>query len=311
MTKKQYVLGVDGGGTKTTALLVSLDGTVAAEEQAGPTNLQIVTVNDAVKIIVKLIQACCLKADCSPEQLKSIVLGMAGAGRVADKTAFLGELENSAKKNKLKLSSIVIETDARIALEAAFASSFGIVIMAGTGSIALGKGEDGKIYRIGGWGRILGDEGSGYVIGRQALNAAVRSSEGRADKTKLLKFALEHFGISSTDELVTKVYRENADISSFAPKVIQAALEFDHVAHNILFSQANELAELVRVLVAQIQPKRKIPVALMGGLLDSENVFSKIVRERIARSLPQIFIQKPKFPAAFGATIMGLKAFEF
>lgn len=311
MTKKQYVLGVDGGGTKTTAVLVSLDGTVVAEEQAGPINLQIVTVNDAAKITVKLMQGCCIKADCSSEQLKSIVLGLAGAGRVADKTAFLGELENSAKKNKLKLPSIVIETDARIALEAAFASSFGIVIIAGTGSIAIGKGEDGKIYRIGGWGRILGDEGSGYVIGRQALNAAVRSSEGRADKTKLLKFALEHFSISSTDELVTKIYRDNVDISSFAPKVIQAALEFDHVAHNILFSQANELAELVRVSVVQMHPKRRIPVALMGGLLETENVFSKMVKERIARSLPQIFIQKPKFPAAFGATILGLKAFEF
>jgi N-acetylglucosamine kinase-like BadF-type ATPase len=311
MASTKYVIGIDGGGTKTTALLVSLDGTVVSEEHAGSTNLQIVGSEQAAKVIVKLLTDCCKKINCEQSSIQTIVLGLAGVGRAVDKASLLDELQRLAKKNKMQLPSVVIETDARIALEAAFASSFGIVLIAGTGSIALAKAEDGKIYRAGGWGRILGDEGSGYVIGRQALNAAIRSSEGRGDKTKLLKFAFEHFGVTTIDDLITKIYRENADVASFVPKVFQAELEFDHIAHNILFSQANELAELVRVLVAQMQPKRRMPVSLMGGLLESENVYSKMVKERIARSLPQIIIQKPKFPTAFGAAIIGLKAFEF
>ncbi|MBU1422669.1 MAG: hypothetical protein KKG06_05720 [Bacteroidetes bacterium] len=311
MAKKQYVLGVDGGGTKTTALLVSLDGTVVAEEHTGPTNLQIVGTDQAATIIINLIQDCCKKAGSSTSYIQSIVLGLAGAGRSIDKSTLLEELASIASQYNLHLPNIIIETDARIALEAAFASSFGIVLIAGTGSIALGKGEDGKLYRAGGWGRILGDDGSGYAVALKALNAAIRSFEGRGDKTVLNNLALEHFKVTLLDDLVTKIYRENVDVASFVPKVFQAEQEFDHVAHNILFSQANELAELVRVLIGQMKPKRKIPVALMGGLLEYENVYSKMVKERIVCSLPQIVVQKPKFPAAFGAAIMGLKAFEF
>ena len=311
MAKKQYVLGVDGGGTKTTALLVSLDGTVVAEEHTGPTNLQIVGTDQAATIIINLIQDCCKKAGSSTSYIQSIVLGLAGAGRSIDKSTLHKELASIANQYNLHLPNIIIETDARIALEAAFASSFGIVLIAGTGSIALGKGEDGKLYRAGGWGRILGDDGSGYAVALKALNAAIRSFEGRGDKTVLNNLALEHFKVTLLDDLVTKIYRENVDVASFVPKVFQAEQEFDHVAHNILFSQANELAELVRVLIGQMKPKRKIPVALMGGLLEYENVYSKMVKERIICSFPQIVVQKPKFPAAFGAAIMGLKAFEF
>lgn len=307
MNNKKYVLGVDGGGTQTTAILVGLDGAVVAEEKSVSTNIQVVGVEKATKIIIKLIFACCKKAACDIHSIKSIVLGLAGAGRLSDKTVILEGL----KKSQIMLPDVTIETDARIALEAAFASSFGIVLIAGTGSIAVSKDEFGKIYRLGGWGRILGDEGSGYAIGIKALNAAIRAYESRGDKTTLLNFALEHFDCKSLDDIISKIYTGSADIASFATKVIKASAEFDHVAHNILFNQANELAELVRTLVFHMHPKRKMPVALMGGLLETENIYSKMVKERIARSLPQIIIQKPKFPAAFGAAIMGLKAFEF
>jgi N-acetylglucosamine kinase-like BadF-type ATPase len=310
MSTDRYILGIDGGGTKTTAILSALDGNIVTQADSGPANIQINGPEKSAKLIISLVIDCCKKGKCEISSLKSIVLGLAGAGRAIDKTNFLDELQAAAKKNKIQLPPIVIETDARIALEAAFASSFGIALIAGTGSIALGKGEDAKIYRAGGWGRILGDEGGGYVIGRQALNLAIRSQEGRSGKTVLLKLAFEHFQASSIDELVTKIYREGADVASFAPKVFQAEMEFDHVAHSVLFSQASELAELVRVLVAQMHPKRKLPVALMGGLLEEENIYSRMVKERIARSLPQIVIQKPKFPTAFGSVIIGLKAFE-
>ncbi len=307
MEKRKYVLGVDGGGTQTTAILVGLDGAVVAEEKSVSTNIQIVGVEKATKTIIKLIFACCKKAGCDINSIKSIVMGLAGAGRLSDKKILLEGL----KKSQILLPNVTVENDARIALEAAFASSYGIVLIAGTGSIALSKDEAGKIFRLGGWGRILGDEGSGYTIGLKALNAAIRAHEGRADKTALLNLALEHFDCKSLDDIVSKIYTGSADIAAFAPKVVKASAEFDHVAHNILFSQANELADLVRALIAQMHPRRKMPVALMGGLLETENVYSKMVKERIARSLPQIIIQKPKFPAAFGAAIMGLKAFEF
>jgi N-acetylglucosamine kinase-like BadF-type ATPase len=112
------------------------------------------------------------------------------------------------------------------------------------------------------------------------------------------------------DEIISKIYHERADIASFVPKVLEAVAERDRVAHMVLVKNSTELVELVRVLTMKIRPKKKLPVALMGGLLESENVYAKMVKEKISHSLPHVVIQKPKFPAAFGATIIGLNAFR-
>jgi N-acetylglucosamine kinase-like BadF-type ATPase len=308
--QKRYVVGVDGGGSRTDVLLVGLDGTVVTERSGGPTNLQVVGITQAARMLFDLIQDCCKKEDCSSESLQNIVLGIAGAGRVSDKTALLDALHSMSLKKKFPLKNIVVESDVRIALEAAFAGEAGIVVIAGTGSIALYRTEDRKILRAGGWGKILGDEGSGYAIAKTALSAVLRQHDSRGEKTILTKKMFEHFVLRSVEELVPKVYQEGLDLASFTPKVFEAASERDRVANNILVENANELVMLVRVLIMQVRPKRKLPVALMGGLIESENLYSKMVREKITSSLPQVVVQKPKFPPAFGAAIIGLNAFR-
>lgn len=311
MKNYKYVLGVDGGGTKTTAILVKLDGSVVSELQTESTNPQNIGFLKSAEIILKLTNDICTRNGCSLDEIQVAVLGIAGLGRKQDVYEFINALNTVSKKLKLQLPQLRIETDARIALEAAFASTYGIVLIAGTGSIAIAKSETGNIIRIGGWGRIFGDEGSGYTIAVSAIKAAIKAYEGRSDKTILLNLAIKHFECETLEDIIYQTKKEPRDIASFAPIVLEAANQFDHVAHNILFNQANELAELVRTLVAKISPRRKIPVALLGGLLENENIYSKMVKERIVRSLPQVIIQKPKFPAAFGAAILGLNAFEF
>jgi N-acetylglucosamine kinase-like BadF-type ATPase len=308
--QKRYVIGIDGGGTKTNALIVGQDGTVVAECSCGPTQIQTFGVKLVAVSLFELIRECCNKVDCKPENLQSIVMGIAGAGRASDRTDLTDTLHSVSVKKKFLLKNITVETDARIALEAAFAGGPGIVVIAGTGSIALYRTEDGKLLRAGGWGKILGDEGSGYAIARDALNAVMRQYDGRGDKTDLTKKAMAHFKIDSHDELISKVYHDQTDIASFTPNVFEVVTGHDHVAHSILVRNATELAELVRKLIMQVRPKKKLPVALMGGLLESENPYSKIVKEKIISSLPNIVVQKPKFSAAVGATIIGLNAFR-
>jgi N-acetylglucosamine kinase-like BadF-type ATPase len=308
--QKRYVIGVDGGGSKTHVLLVGLDGSVVSESSGGHTNLQVVGITQAARTLIELILELCKKENCLPESLQNVVLGLSGAGRASDKTALLDALHKMSTKKKFPLKNIVVETDARIALEAAFAGESGIVVIAGTGSIALYCTEDGKILRAGGWGKILGDEGSGYAIAKSALNAVLRQFDSRGEKTILTKKMLEHYSLSAVEELIPKVYQEGADLPSFTPKVFEAAFERDRIANSILIESANELATLVRVLVMQVRPKKKLPVALMGGLIETENIYSKLVKEKIIRSLPHIVVQKPKFPAAFGAAIIGLNAFR-
>ncbi|MBI1807459.1 MAG: hypothetical protein HYR76_10465 [Ignavibacteria bacterium] len=308
--QKQYVIGIDGGGTKTHALLVDMEGTVLAECTGGPTHLQNVGVKQAAAVLFDLIKGCCDKVASDAQPVQSVVIGIAGAGRAANKLELTNALLGLSLKKKFPLKNVTVESDVRIALEAAFAGGPGVVVIAGTGSIAFYRTEDGKLLRAGGWGNILGDEGGGFAIGRDALNAVMRQHDGRSEKTLLTKKVFEHFSISTVDDLIAKVYHEHVDVASFAPKVFDAVVERDRVAHMILVKNANELVELVRVLMMQVRPKKKLPVALMGGLLESENVYSKMVKEKIAHSLPQVVVQKPKFLSAFGAAILGLHAFH-
>lgn len=308
--QKRYVIGVDGGGSKTHALIVGMDGSVIAECFGGPTNLGAVGITPAAQILFDLIHECCEKATCAPTSLQNIILGIAGAGRAQARMELSDKLISLGNKRKFPLQHLSIETDARIALEAAFAGGPGLVVISGTGSVALYRTEDGKILRAGGWGSILGDEGSGFAIGRDGLNAVLRQHDGRGEKTLLTRKALDHFAISGVEELITKVYQEKSDVAAFAPKVLEASFERDRIAHLILVKNSTDLADHVRVLTMQVRPKHKLPVSLMGGLLENENGYQKMVKEKIIGSLPHVVVQKPKFPAAFGAAILGLNAFR-
>ncbi len=308
--KKHYVIGIDGGGTKSTALLVGMDGAVLTECTGGPTQIQIVGIKQASVALFDLIKECCHKNGSKPDSLESVTMGVAGAGRMSDRADLANAILSLGLKRKFPIKNLRVETDAQIALEASFAGGPGICIIAGTGSIALYRTEDGKVLRTGGWGRIFGDEGSGYIIARDALNAIMRQYDKRGEKTDLTKKALAHFNVPSPDELIVKVYQDHADIATFVPRVFEAASEFDRVAHSVLVKNANELVELVRILIMQSRPKIKLPVALRGGLLETDTIYSKMVKEKIISSLPNLVVQKPKFPNAFGAAIMGLNAFR-
>ena len=308
--QKRYVIGVDGGGSKTHAVLVALDGTMVAESFGGPANLQITGIPTSAIVYFDLVLDCCKKADIPPESIQSVVIGAAGAGRPSSGTLLVDNILSICVRKKTVLKHIHVETDVRIAIEAAFAGGPGIVLIGGTGSIALYRTEDEKFIRAGGWGYRIGDEGSGYAIGKDGLNVVLRQHDGRSEKTILTKKALAHYGETHIDGLIQKVYADEADLASFTPLVFEAAVERDRVANGILVKNATELLDLVRVLIMQVRPKKKLPVALMGGMLESENVYSKMVRDKIIHALPHVVVQKPKFPAAFGAAIIGLKAFK-
>lgn len=307
----KWVLGVDGGGTKTTAILVAEDGTFGAQETAGGTSLTTVGVEAAVKTVLELARKCCATVGCSAGELHAVGIGLAGAGRAADRDEFFRTLLEWGRKNDFQFSKLLVESDWRIALEGACPVSPGIVLIAGTGSIACARSEDGSFHRVGGLGRILDDGGSAFAMGRDGLQAALRAQEGRGDATLLRDYALQHFEVSSFDDLVGKVYHGGADVASFSSKVFVAASQRDPVAHAILFRGAGELVELVRTLIMKLQPKRRMPVAMMGGLLEKENVYSAMVKERLIATLPHILVQKPKFPPAYGAAILAFQPFTF
>jgi N-acetylglucosamine kinase-like BadF-type ATPase len=308
--QRRVVIGIDGGGTKTRALLVGFDGTILAELTAGASNVRKKGVAGAAEIFFDLVIKCASRAGSPYEAIMHVVVGAAGAGRPSTRSDLTAAIAALGQKNKFPLTQITVETDARIALEAAFPGKPVIALIAGTGSIALYRADDGQLHRAGGWGSIVGDEGSGYAIARDACAAVMRQHDGRSEKTLLTEKALAHFGISEVEDLIPKLHGDGVEIAPFAEKVFEAVTERDRVARQIVLKNASELVEHVRILTLAHPPKNKLPVCPMGGLLENENEYSKLVREKLIATLPQVVVQKPKFPAAFGAAIIGLNAFR-
>lgn len=306
-----YVIGLDGGGTKTAAQIADMRGVIAAETQGGPSNFQIIGVEESAGNILDLVETCCHSVGCNISEIGSVVAGLTGAGRTADQKRICDGIQNLAQDRGIYLQDLKIESDARIALEAAFLGKPGIALISGTGSMVFGKDAKGKLHRAGGWGRLIGDEGSGYHIGREAVRAAARMIDGRGKKTSLARLLASRFGLRTQEEIIHSVYGDNLDLSSVARLVLDAARRKDKVASAILDSAAHELLLAVQSVLHSMGlrpgiPKKSLPLALMGGLLVSENVYATMVRSLIRKQLPIISIEKPASSPVRGAIFLAI-----
>lgn len=303
---------MDGGATKTAALLSDLDGTIIAEETGGSSNPQVVGPDKAAEVIVGLVDKLCTKANVSSGQVLALVAGLAGAGRDGDKERVKNATIAEAKKRKATVGRVTIESDGRIALEGALKGRAGIILIAGTGSFSLAKDHKGGIHRAGGWGRVVGDEGSGFVIGRDGLNIVAKDMDGRGKATMLTKLIAENLGLSNQEKIINAVYRESFDVATVAPFVIQAAEQKDVECARILNKATFELTEHVRTLVNKIEEtsrsRSKIPLSFIGSLISNDNIYSKILTQKITFSLPQITVIAPEAPPAFGAVLLSIRS---
>jgi glucosamine kinase len=311
MDNPLYIIGIDGGGTKTTSVLCALDGAILAEAQGAPTNFQIIGIERTAQTIIELIQTCCHSVGCSISQIGAVVAGVAGAGRSSDQQNLLEGILREAELRNLQLPNLAVESDARIALEGAFGGKPGVIVIAGTGSIVFGKDEQGKIYRAGGWGRLIGDEGSGYAIGQQAFRAIAQSLDDKSKKTKLTKRFDEKFGLNSQEAIIHALYKENFDIASVMPTVIEVASKGDAVAKKILDTAASDLAGNIEIVLRKMdtKPRRipKRPLALIGGLLAHDQYYSrKIISVIRKKSLP-VSIRQAESSPVVGAAVMAIE----
>lgn len=299
----QLVFGADGGGTKTLGLVSDLHGNILSRQTVGASNPNVVGFEAAAANIVGLLNAACAEAKCLPEDLSAIVLGLSGAGR-ADARTQLQQL--IAQRTGMSLP-VTIDTDARIGLEGAFEGAPGIVIIAGTGSVVIGKAAGGSTSMIGGWGRALGDEGSGFYLGLEALKSLRLYYDRRGGSEMLATAIASEFGLNSRERIIAAIYQEKFEFSTLAPVVIACAGNEDPVAVSILRAGAQELAEQTRVLAGGLGISGSVPVAFFGGLIESENIYSSVLRDTLARMLPESEVRKPAKSPAEGAIIMAIQ----
>jgi len=310
MKKRQFVVGMDGGATKTAALLSDMKGNVLAEDTGGASNPQVVTPEKTAIVIVDLLEKLAYKVGCDTAEIVATVAGLAGAGREGDRERVRNAVTAEAKRRKTAVGKIGVESDGRIALEGAFKGRAGIILIAGTGSFALAKDHKEGIHRAGGWGRVVGDEGSGVILAREGLSAVARHMDGRGKATALTAAIAEKFGLSTQEKIINAVYRENFDIARIAPLVVEAAAAKDVECGRILNKATFELSEHVRVLVRKIEDsshaRSKIPLAFIGSLISNDNVYRKILTQKITFSMPQVTVVKPEATPEFGAVLLSI-----
>jgi len=294
---------MDGGGTKTKCILTDINLNPIYETSGGPSNFLVIGTEKVSETILDLIVDCTTSQKISSNDIESIVLGTTGGGRRSDAEVLENQIIEDASQKSIVINKLRVESDARIALEGAFSGKEGSILIAGTGSIMFGKDNKGEIHRVGGFGRFIGDEGSGYRIGRIGLNAVARYFDGRAKQTKIADLLSQEFSISSSEELITEVYRNNFNIASVAPLVFDAAESGDKIAQRILEDEADELM----LHISAMKEKLNVPllkVSLIGSLITTANYFSYLFNEMVVRKFNDVQIKEAEHSPEFGATLI-------
>lgn len=277
------MLGIDAGGSKTVAWLADDDGRIVGEGRAGGANLQSAGELATEKVLFEVVQA----ALGSREEMPAAVsVGMAGLDRPADEAIVRGILRRFGFRGQ-----IVAVNDAHVALVAGAGDGPGVVVVAGTGSIAYGVGPAGTAARAGGWGEVYGDEGSGYWVGARAMAAVVRAADHRGPATALTALVLRHTGSERVDALVRHVHARpdrRPMLAAMAGLVVRAAADGDHVAAEILRAAAGELTVAARSVIEQLGMRGDpFRVVLAGGLFKMAPRLSAMLEAQLVEVAPK------------------------
>ena len=305
MDTSGFVIGVDGGGSKTLGEVADLHGTTVATAAVGPTNPNVVGVEESVRTLCDLIRHLCDLASCRPGDLQGIALGLAGGGGEKIQEEIREKVTRGLHEAGKLDPPVQVVTDVRIALEGAFGGRAGIGVVAGTGSSIMYKTEQGDVGLIGGWGRILGDEGSGYFIGLEALRAVMRDYDGASHAKALCEALSSRFGLDSRYRIIEAVYRQQFSIPSLAPIILEFASKSDEVSCGILKRAAALLADQVETALSHMGDS-SVRVVLTGGLVEHDTSYKPILVSELVHRFPRIRIQAPQFSPVQGAVMMAL-----
>ncbi|MCH8032887.1 MAG: hypothetical protein IH950_03880 [Bacteroidetes bacterium] len=299
----KYLIVFDCGATKTECALTDINGKILYTTTGGAANFLVTGTDGTTRIILSLLNDCIKKFNTDYSNIDQIVIGAAGAGRKKDAEKLESSLLEIFSADGINIKSLKVVGDAQIALQGAFPNEAGCILIAGTGSIIYGKDEKGNIYRTGGFGRLLGDEGGGFSIGKKGLQAAAKYFDGRGEETLIIKLIEEKYSIRTTDELIAKVYKENFDIASVAEVVIIAAKKEDQIAHHILLEESEELIHHLSTMMKKMNTI-DLSVSFAGSLILNNNVYSDMLRGKIKTSLPSVKIVAPKYSPIEGAILL-------
>lgn len=299
----RLIIGMDGGGTKTRVMVKEqLDGEVLFDQNFGMSNYNNIGV-EGIKKVFSEIYHVLLGHFQERLQQAVVVLGSAGVDRPKDAEVYLSALKESGFTCHLK-----VVNDAEIALVGGNGERENALMIAGTGSIVVGVDSQGEVVRAGGWGGLISDEGSGFQLGRQAIAAVMQEYDQVIEPTLLTKQLLEHFHLTSPEQFMDLLYVENTlpidKIASCAPIILNAWVNGDEAARNIVEAEVDKLVRLI-VGISRQMGREKFRLSVAGSLLTKSTEYLNRLKGRLGDVLPQVEIAMPLYDPVVGAIIIG------
>ncbi len=299
------VVGVDGGGSKTHVVVADGRGKELASLTGEASAVRPGDALHSAEVISRLVRECLAIAE-REDRPRALVAGVAGVGRENERRTLLRALEGATLAEDVQ-----VVPDALIALEDAFGEGAGILLVAGTGSVAFGRGPTGHVVRCGGWGPVIGDEGGGAWIGRRALSVVTAAHDGREPETRLVGAVLTALELDEVDQLVAwAASASTKDLAKLAAPVLTLAAERDLRANSICTIAAEELVIHVRTLARQlfVDERVSLPVALAGGLMQRGSFLRRLVEHRLKTAVPGAHLHGEDVLPTRGAVRLALRS---
>ncbi|HKX18626.1 MAG TPA: BadF/BadG/BcrA/BcrD ATPase family protein [bacterium] len=304
-----YFLGVDGGASGTACAVASADGAVLGIGHAGPSNHILASGGrERARAAVRgAVGQALAAAGLGSVTFRAAQFGMTGITRDSEQARVFADVV----RETLDAALVRIENDAVIARAGALAGRPGVIVIAGTGSVAFGEDPQGGQARAGGWGYIFGDEGSGFAIGCGGVRAALHARDGTGEPTVLVERLGETAGMSVAD-IPMAFYEGRVDrsrIAGLSRAVSRAAEERDAVAHRLIEEAAAALARLVAAVIARLRwPDGPVAVGPVGGVFEAGRTILGPLGEALARTTPQAVLVPPRLEPAAGAVLLAMRA---
>ena len=299
------VIGVDGGGTKTRALLADERGEQIAEAVGAGSAVRPNEIERSAGVIAGVVRDVLEIGEQADAKPRVLCVGVAGVGREPERDALLESLVAQQLADE-----VIVVPDYAVALEDAFSEGAGVLLIAGTGSMAFGRGPTGATARCGGWGPVFGDEGSGSWIGRRALSVVAAAADGREPDTALTGAILTAAEVTDTTDLIRWASgATSGQLATLAPVVMSVADAGDLRANSIVSMAVEELALHVRALARKlfVDERASVPVAFTGGLLRKGSSFRKRLEHRLKTAVPGAHIHTEEIDPARGAVRSALR----
>jgi len=305
-----YFAGIDSGGTKCEIVICNDEKKILFKKTFPGIHYSVSGAEDYSDTVTGYLNESIKRCRLNRDYLKGLCLGVAGARQSKDRK----KLKLLFKK-KSGINNFLVTTDAMTALYGAFEGGEGIILICGTGSVLYGYSRTAGrigIIRVGGWGRIIGDEGSGYWIGKRALNLITKEFDLKKDHKSLSllsKELMKEFGINS-ENVNEKIFRNEIKLQELAPPVIKSAEKNCKLGMKIVAEAVDHLTGLIKTYLKLSDRKTPIEIAFIGSIIENRNILSETLKKEILK-FKIVNVTKKRHAPSFGAVLLAMDNPEF